>query len=274
MNALTVDVPPDLTADLVPVLASLPDDFRVTADGERGEVLVVDGRLPDWPALIERSLQTVRGVMLRDPGVPEVPAGGDAVEVLRDLATRSAGASVPVVVDRRWGGAPGVASFAREFGTPTASATSVTVLVVEADLSRSGEDAAVDALGLARAAGAAAGRLARFHRRRGSWSAQGATVRGAPLHLMGVLSTAGGGATFTASTASWQTAVSVPHPHSAAPAVARRTDEAGERLLPTEFEGAPRAAWRRLRELLRDGTDRATDLSDLAEDLALLRGAV
>jgi len=99
-------------------------------------------------------------------------------------------------------------------------------------------------------------------------------VQGAPLHLMGVLSAAGGGATVTASSASWQTAVSVPHPHSAAPAVARRTDEAGERLLPTEFEGASRAAWRRLRALLRDGAGRAADLSELAEDLALLRGAV
>ena len=67
--------------------------------------------------------------------------------------------------------------------------------------------------------------------------------------------------------------IAIPHPETARPAEVVITDEAGVRTLPTLWESSHRAAWRRAHLLLQAG-DPGTDLSDFADDQAVLGHAL
>ncbi|MFF4623176.1 hypothetical protein [Nonomuraea jabiensis] len=64
--------------------------------------------------------------------------------------------------------------------------------------------------------------------------------------------------------------LSFPDPATARPATLVRTDVDGERLFPTLYESAYRAAWRHLHACVTGGAASPYSLRDLADDLSLL----
>jgi hypothetical protein len=65
-------------------------------------------------------------------------------------------------------------------------------------------------------------------------------------------------------------AVYIPAPHTAAPAEIRLVTSDGELLLPTEYESAHRATWRRAVRMLREG-EHSQDLAELVQTAAALQ---
>ncbi|MGW4966854.1 hypothetical protein ACWEPL_57345 [Nonomuraea sp. NPDC004186] len=242
-------------------LASLPKYFRPATPGgpTTGTVVAV----PTLTALRAALDARPTGILLA--GVAGVAAGG--VADVRELAGRAAAAGVPVVVAGPWALDPAVAALAGALDAEDASLIEVTATVPAGS---SPPDVLLDQLALLRTAigparaveviqADAHGHLARAH------------VGDVPVHLAAAVSGLGTRrARLDVLGPAVQWRLSFPDPATARPATVARTDADGERLLPTLYESAYRAAWRHLHAAVTDGATPPYSLHDLADDLDLL----
>ncbi|MFI9839022.1 hypothetical protein ACIHFD_18450 [Nonomuraea sp. NPDC051941] len=240
-------------------LASLPKYFRPATPG--GPIIGTVTAVPTLTAL--RAALDARPTGILIAGV----AGGGVADV-RELAGRAAAAGVPVVVAGPWALDPAVAALAGALDTEDASLIEVTATVPAGS---SPPDVLLDQLALLRTAigparaveviqADAHGHLARAH------------VGDVPVHLAAAVSGLGTRrARLDVLGPAVQWRLSFPDPATARPATVARTDADGERLLPTLYESAYRAAWRHLHAAVTDGAAPPYSLHDLADDLDLLR---
>ncbi|MEV6037872.1 hypothetical protein AB0L65_42450 [Nonomuraea sp. NPDC052116] len=237
-------------------LASLPKYFRPATPG--GPIIGTVTAVP--------TLATLRGALdARPTGTLLAEVAG--VADVRELAERAAAAGIPVVVAGPWALDPAVAALAGALDAEDASLIEVTATVPAGS---SPTDVLLDQLALLRTAigpargveviqADAHGHLARAH------------VGDVPVHLAAAVSGLGTRrARLDVLGPAVQWRLSFPDPATARPATVVRTDADGERLLPTLYESAYRAAWRHLHAAVTDGTVPPYSLHDLADDLDLL----
>lgn len=248
-------------------VASLPASFGPAPSGlvsaattsQAADVAVIAGE-SGWTAEASRAIEAgARGVMVANP----------APEETRRLAAAADAAGAAVVLDHRWASNPALISAngepdAREalrsaLGT-AAMLDSMAVSAPGTDLNRFlGQHLAA----LLALAGALDGvRLLRSDST--GYTLSGDLAGGAPFTAQGVLTAARpAGVDIRLYTKDGGVSVDVPDPGAAWPATVRATGPQGEVLLPTLFESAHRAAWRRLKGHLDNGT-RPGDLTDFS----------
>ncbi len=230
-------------------VASLPATFG-PAEADWADVVVVAGT-PGWTADAARTVESgARGVMVINP-VPEDTA---------DLAAAAEAARTAVVLDLRWASSPALVSRISEpdardavrsgLGT-AAMLDSVATAAPGTDSNRLlGEHLAT----LLTVTGMLDGvRVLRIDPT--GYTATGRLANGAPFAAQGVLTSARpAGVDIQLYTLDGGVNISVPDPLAAWPAEVRVRGSHGEVLLPTLFESAHRAAWRRLKDHLDAGT--------------------
>ncbi|MEU6787820.1 hypothetical protein ABZ912_52250 [Nonomuraea angiospora] len=238
-------------------VASLPRYFRPAAGGPiTGTVTAVP-----TPTALRAALDA------RPTGILLAGVSAQGVTGVRELAERAAAAGIPVVVAGPWALDPAVTALAGALDAEDASLVEVTATVPAGS---SPTDVLLDQLALLRTAigparaveviqADAHGHLARAH------------VGDVPVHLAAAVSGLGTRrARLDVLGPAVQWRLSFPDPATARPAAVVRTDADGERLLPTLYESAYRAAWRHLHAAVTDGAAPPYSLHDLADDLALL----
>lgn len=248
-------------------VASLPASFGPGPSGlvspattsQAADVAVIAGEI-GWTAEASQAIEAgARGVMVANP----------APEETRRLAAAAEAAGAAVVLDHRWASNPALISAngepdAREavrsaLGT-AAMLDSMAVSAPGTDLNRLlGQHLAA----LLTVAGALDGvRILRSDST--GYTLSGDLPGGAPFTAQGVLTAAcPAGVDIRLYTKDGGVSVKVPDPGAAWPATVRATGPQGEVLLPTLFESAHRAAWRRLKGHLDNGT-RPGDLTDFS----------
>ena len=258
--SVTSSTAADAAGAVAQVVASLPVSLR-HADGPGDLVAVAGG--PGWPQEAEEALGAgARGIMVIDPVAADVAA-------LRERA-RAQGA--PVGVDATWTYTPavraGADAFARLDGPDSLVEARVDV-PVGSDLER----VLLAQLALVRAAVGPVADLAFARRDAHGYDALADLASGARGSLTAVLSGAlPSAATVRVVRPRSAAALRVPAPLAATPGAVVVSGEEGATLLPTQWETAHRAAWRRLHHLVETG-GMSDDLDGFAEDVALVRGA-
>lgn len=234
-----------------------PDSSATT--GQAADVAVIAGE-SGWTTEAMRAIEAgARGVMVANP----------APEDIRGLAAAADAAGAAVVLDHRWASNPALISTS---GGPDAreavrSALGATAMLDSVAASAPGAD--INRLlcqhlaALLAVAGAFDGvRLLRSDST--GYTLSGHLADGAPFTAQGVLTAARpAGVDIRLYTQDGGVSVKVPDPGAAWPAGVRATGPQGELLLPTVYESAHRAAWRRLKDHLDNGT-RPEDLTDFA----------
>lgn len=244
-------------------VASLPESFGPApgeaAQAAEADVVVIAGE-SGWTAEAGRAIEAgARGVVVVNP-VPE--ASGQ-------LAAAAAAAGAAVVLDLRWGSSPALVS---RDGEPDAR---------DAVRGALGTAAMLDSVATA-APGTNPDRLLAEHLaallpitgpldgvstlRSGhtGYTIAGRLANGSPFSAQGVLTAARpAGVDIRLYTANGGVSVRVPDPDAAWPAEVRAIGPQGEVLLPTLYESAHRAAWRRLKDHLTAGS-RPDDLAEFS----------
>jgi hypothetical protein len=194
---------------------------------------------------------------------------------VRAVADSAAERGIPVVVESAWASHPALAPFAAAAAQRLAGIVLIdSVAVVEAEDSRAPADVLLDQLALLRAVSCSVRRI-RFATGDASGYTVGAVRQdtGAVITLSSVRSA---GPAPSARLAMYGAAVEahliVPTSRTAAPAEAWFVDAAGRLALPSWFESAARASWRRLL-LAVSAHDTTHDLGDLAADIELSASA-
>lgn len=248
-------------------VASLPASFSPAPSGPAlpattgpaADVAVIAGE-SGWSTEAKGAIEAgARGVMVANP----------APEDIGRLTAAADAAGAAVVLDHRWASNPALVSAdggpdAREavrsaLGT-AAMLDSVAASAPGADINRLlGQHLAA----LLAVAGELDGvRVLRSDRT--GYTFSGYLAGGAPFTAQGVLTAARpAGLDLRLYTTDGGVSVTVPDPGAAWPAGVRTTGPQGEVLLPTLYESAHRAAWRRLKGHLDSGT-RPEDLTDFA----------
>ncbi|MEO5314575.1 hypothetical protein PV772_10735 [Pseudarthrobacter sp. CC12] len=252
MSAYTVAATPRAgeAGAVASAVASLPATFGPAAQDRAADVAVIAGEA-GWTTEAVRAIRSgSRGILVVDP----VPEG---TTQLADAA-RAAGAAV--VLDLHWASNPALIN---ESGNPDArdavrGGLGTASLMDSVATAAPGTD--IQRL-LARhfaAVLAVSGPLYGAEVLRSDASGYTVSARlanGAPFTAQGVLTGARpAGVDIHLYTADGGVAVRVPEPDAAWPAEVRATGAHGELLLPTLYESAHRAAWRRLKTHLSAGT--------------------
>ncbi|KRE69143.1 hypothetical protein [Arthrobacter sp. Soil762] len=225
-------------------VASLPESFGPADAATAADVLVINGR-PGWTL---EAAQAVDGGALGIVVVNPAPEATDALSAAAETA------GTVVVLDQRWASNPALSGDQ------------------EAVRSTMGRAAMLDSVATARA-GTDAGELLADHLaavvrvtgplenlrllRSGphGYAVSARLANGAPATLQGILSDARpAGLDLSLLTDDGGASVAVPEPIAAWPATVKATGPQGEVLLPTLYESAHRATWRRLKEHLYAGT--------------------
>ncbi|ACL38257.1 conserved hypothetical protein [Pseudarthrobacter chlorophenolicus A6] len=232
-------------------VASLPATFSPAADGAAAPDVAAIAGGPGWTAEALHAIESgSRGVLVVNP-VPEDTA---------QLSAAAEAADTAVVLDLRWASNPALVS---QDGGPDAR---------EAFRSALGTAAMLDSVATA-APGTDPQRLLGEHLaallevtgtldavsllQSGTtgYTFSGRLANGAPMSAHGVLTAARpAGVDIRLCTADGGVSVRLPEPAAAWPAEVRVTGPHGGLLLPTLYESAHRAAWRRLKEHLTAGT--------------------
>lgn len=245
-------------------VASLPATFGPAAaepDGLAGhaDVAVIDGAA-GWTASAARAIRAgARGVMVVNP-VPE-PA--------HELVTVADGAAAAVVLDLRWASSPALISNSGEPDARQAvrSALGTAAMLDSVATAAPGSDPRRllgEHLAALLAVSGPVDGVVLLRSDAAGYTGSGRLANGAPFAFEGVLTAA-----FSARvdirlyTADGGVSIRVPGPEAAWPAEVRVTGPHGEVLLPTLYESAHRAAWRRLKYHLSAGT-RPDDLAGFA----------
>lgn len=245
-------------------VASLPESFGPApaggaAQAADADVVVIAGE-SGWTADAGRAIEAgARGVVVVNP-VPE--ASGQ-------LAAAAAAAGAAVVLDLRWGSSPALVS---RDGEPDAR---------DAVRGALGTAAMLDSVATA-APGTNPDRLLAEHLAalltvtgpldgvrtlrsdHTGYTIAGRLANGSPFSAQGVLTAARpAGVDIRLYTANGGVSVHVPDPDAAWPAMVRAIGPQGEVLLPTLYESAHRAVWRRLKDHLTAGS-RPDDLTEFS----------
>ena len=252
MSAYTVTATPQAeeAGAVALAVASLPATFGPASEDLAADVAVIAGEA-GWTTESARAVEAgSRGILVVDP-VPE-----EATQLA--AATQAAGAAV--VLDLHWASNPALVS---ESGDPDArdavrSALGTASLMDSVATAAPGTD--LQRL-LARHLAAVLAVSGPLHGvgilRSGTtgYTVTGRLANGAPFTAQGVLTAARrSGVDIHLYTADGGVDVRVPDPDAAWPADVRVTGAHGELLLPTLYESAHRAAWRRLKNHLSAGT--------------------
>ncbi len=246
------------SGDVDPVIASLPVSLHPVS--EAPDLCAVAGE-SGWTGEALDILGTgIRGILVVDP----------VSEDASDLAAAASAAGIPVVIDRPLAGNPTVPVIATHFanaGEPHGLLECRVVQSGSGDLDR----ALLDQLALVRAAAAEVQSATVLARTNHCYAIQGYLANGRRTQLTGICTAAqprSGHLRLLGLTGSVE--LTVPDPSTARPAQATITTPDGLVLLPTIFESAHRATWRRLRDLV-EARLPAPDLDDFRKDVELLK---
>jgi hypothetical protein len=230
------------------VLASLPLSFAAVGREADADVLVLDGREPDWPA---RLTPGPRRVVLVDP----VPPASDLSPV------------AAFVLDTPWGSNPVCPAVARALVAAAWERLECRVVAppLPGDRDRCLEAELLRVVSLARAVGVPLDALRVVVRTAAGLTAQG-TAGGKIVDIdVTVTEAQPRRVRLRALTDDGDIAAVIPDPTTARPAELVVTDARGATTCPTLWESAHRATWRRL--LAHDNAD---DSAGFAHDLALV----
>lgn len=225
-------------------VASLPESFGPAVGENPADVVVIAGR-PGWTAEAAQAITAgARGVLVVNPA----PENTDSV-----AATAERHAAV-VILDQRWASNPAVPAAedaVRSMIGRAAVLDTVATALVGTD---SGELLADHLAAVVRITGPLAN-LRLVSRGPHGYTATAVLANGAPVAVQGIVTGARpAGVNVTLFTDDGGVSVALPEPVAAWPATVRVTGPQGELLLPTIYESAHRATWRRLKEHLHTGT--------------------
>ena len=226
-------------------VASLPESFGPAASDNQADVQVISGQ-PGWTAhAVEAVTAGARGVVVVNP----------AVENTGSLQAAAQQTRAAVVLDQRWASnpaVPGAEDAVRSMAGRAALLDTVATASVGTD---PGELFADHLAAVVRIAGPLTN-LRPLSRVPRGYTATAVLTNGAPVALQGVVSNARPAALdFRLLTDDGGVSVTLPEPVAAWPATVKVTGPQGELLLPTIYESAHRATWRRLKEHLDAGSN-------------------
>ncbi len=248
------------SGDVAQVVAALPVSLHPASD--RADLVGISGE-DGWPeAAADAIASGARGVLVVDPVAADVDA----------LIERAAAAGVPVVLDSPWAGNPAVEGAAAAFAAqhdPDSFAETRVDAPVASDL----ELVLLNQLSLVRAAIGPVTRIRFAHRNARGYDALADLANGVTAGLSAVLSDSlPHAASLRVLRSETAVELAIPAPVTAAPAHVTVSGPDGATLLPTLWETAHRAAWRRLHRLVQAG-ETAEDLAGFASDVAAVRRA-
>lgn len=249
-------------------VASLPESFGPAPAGDAAQaadadVVVIAGEC-GWTADAGRAIEAgARGVLVVNP-VPE--ASGQ-------LAAAAAAAGAAVVLDLRWGSNPALVSRDGEPDARDALRSALGTAAMLDSVATAAPGTNQDSLRAEHLAAllAVSGPLdgvRTLRSDRSGYTVSGRLANGSPFSAQGVLTAARpAGVDIRLYTANGGVNIHVPDPDAAWPAEVRALGPQGEVLLPTLYESAHRAAWRRLKDHLTAGSqpDDLTEFSRLTD---------
>jgi hypothetical protein len=260
MTQLTVTSSPEAdSAGAVPqVVASLPVSLHPSDDGGAALVAIAGGS--GWT---EKALAAIssgaRGLMIVSPPPADVAA-------LRERANEQ---GVPVVIDTEWAHNPAVAASAPHFAVNN-DENSLLEARVNARAGAGLGQVLLAQLALIRAAVSPVVSLAYARRNEHGYDALAQLAGGAQASLTAILTDAlPASATLRIVRPRHTVALALPGAGTAAPGKVTLSGPEGATLLPTLWESAHRAAWRRLHSLVEAGQT-CEDLTAFAEDAAIV----
>ena len=225
-------------------VASLPESFGPAAGENHADVHVIAG----WPGWTAQAAQAItagaRGVVVVNP----------ATEDTGPLQTTAQQSGTVIVLDQRWASNPAIPA-AEDAVRSMAGRAAVLDTVATAPVGTdSGELLADHLAAVVRITGPLANLTVLTRGPRG-YTTTAVLANGAPVALQGIVTSARpAGVNITLLTDDGGVSVALPEPLAAWPAIIRVTGPQGELLLPTIYESAHRATWRRLKEHLDAGT--------------------
>jgi hypothetical protein len=248
----------DAAGAVAQVVASLPVSLHPSDDGW-GALVAIAGT-NGWTEEALASISSgARGLMVISPSAAEVAA----------LKERADALGVPVVIDTEWAHNPAVAAAAPQFAAHNDENSLLEARVnapAGADLDR----VLLAQLALIRAAVDPVVSLTYARRNEHGYDALARLASGARASLAAILTDAlPTSASLRIIKPHHAVALALPGSGTAAPGKVTVSGPEGATLLPTQWESAHRAAWRRLHDLAEAG-QACDDLSAFAEDAALV----
>lgn len=244
---------PQPTTSLRSAIASLPDRLRLVSKGT-ADLVAIDGSSEWSDRLIAAINRGARGIMIIDPH-PDACLDVPAVDV-------------PAVVDSAWGWNPAVLETATALADlDSMSSVDVSVVVAtDVDLAST----LLHEIMLLRSAGLALDDLSMIRLSARGLDATGWRHDGTRVSISVVQTNAVPPAASIRAISEQRTIeLAIPDAATAQPATLHITDADGDRLRPTHFETAHRAAWRALHDLV--VTESGSDaLTNLAQDAAIV----
>ncbi|MCT9871494.1 hypothetical protein [Paenarthrobacter aurescens] len=243
-------------------VASLPESFGPAVGENPADVVVIAGQ-PGWTGEAATAVTAgARGVVVVNPAAENT----DSLQA----AAQQAGAAV--VLDQRWASNPAIPA-AEDAVRSMVGRAAILDSVATAPVGTDTGDLLADHLAAVVRVTGPLGKLRVLARGPHGYTSTAVLANGAPVALQGIASGARpAGVTITLLTDDGGVSVALPEPHAAWPAMVKVTGPQGELLLPTIYESAHRATWRRLKEHLDAGT-KPSDLQRFAatsESLATL----
>lgn len=235
------------------VVASLPESFGPAAEA-KAHVHVISGR-PGWTAEAVTAIDGgARGIVVVNPA----PENTDSLEA-------AAGPSnTAMVLDQRWASNPAMPAAEDAVRSLAGRAAMLDTVATAPAGTNSGELLADHLAAVVRVTGPL-GKLRTVGLGATGYTVSATLANGAPVALQGVLTDARPASLqLSMLTDDGGVDLTLPEPSAAWPATVKVTDPHGELLLPTLFESAHRATWRRLKEHLDAGTV-PSDLRHFAE---------
>ncbi|MDI2033348.1 hypothetical protein [Paenarthrobacter nitroguajacolicus] len=224
-------------------VASLPESFGPATEGA-ADIQVIDGQ-SGWSTQAQQAIDGgARGIVVVNP----------APENTDRLQSAAGKARTVVVLDQRWASSPAVPG-AEDAVRSMAGRAAVLDSVATAGVGTDSAELLADHLAaVVRVAGPLAN-LRILARGPHGYTATAVLANDAPAALQGAISSARpAGVNVTLLTDDGGVTVTLPEPVAAWPATVKVTGPQGELILPTIYESAHRATWRRLKEHLDAGT--------------------
>lgn len=223
-------------------VASLPATFGPATDAP--DVQVIAGH-SGWTASAEQAIKDgARGIIVVNP----------APENTQALQAAAEAAGTTILLDQRWASNPAVAG-AEDAVRAMAGRAAVLDSVATAPAGTDTGDLLADHLAAVVRLTGPLENLRLINRGTHGYTVSARLANGSPVALQGILSSARpAGVHVSLLTDDGGVSVALPEPLAAWPATVKVTGPQGELLLPTLYESAHRATWRRLKEHLDTGT--------------------
>ncbi|HEX5727869.1 hypothetical protein [Microbacterium sp.] len=268
-EALTVGTLPGAAVrSFAPTLASLPVSFTPATPDEFPDVTVIDGGAP-WPLEVADAIRAgSRGVIVSAPSITD-PAD---VRAAADLAEQH-GASI--VLAEPYAGDPGLLANQTDITHHMAAVDTVSIKHIDVDADSDADSQLLAVLRTARAIGYPGIDVVTYMRTGHGFTASGVARNGAVFAGLGVRSSgAQEGQSVRGYGFARTVAVDLYGAATASPALISYTNVEGELRVPTVYETADRAAWKRLKSTLTaPGSQSLITLRDFADDLETVLAA-